>query len=247
MTHHYDSSLGGDDHDDNDVCHALISTPLALIASSATSMYADVRALRFDDVIILHRPAYGEKLHPKVQTMRSFWLCSYAFHITAWMSATLFHMRDLWLTERMDYFSACAAVTFSVTGCICMFFDFEHVKLIVVAWFVPYCIHIHYLATAPRFDYVRTSEINTFANVFVCLRVHVHVCMSVCDREEDAEGCACVCVCPFTFSFLFLHRVMQLQCGNPRTQSHIHCGFVQSLHLSIYIYIYIYICVCIRC
>eukprot|EP00729_Bicosta_minor_P013833 gene13833-33321_t len=98
-------------------------------------------------------PAYGEKLHPKVQTMRSFWLCSYAFHITAWMSATLFHMRDLWLTERMDYFSACAAVTFSVTGCICMFFDFEHVKLIVVAWFVPYCIHIHYLATAPRFDY----------------------------------------------------------------------------------------------
>lgn len=144
--------------------------------------------------------------------MRSFWLCSYAFHITAWMSATLFHMRDLWLTERMDYFSACAAVTFSVTGCICMFFDFEHVKLIVVAWFVPYCIHIHYLATAPRFDYVRTSEINTFANVFVCLRVHVLVCMSVCDREEEAEGGA-VCVCMSIYFLLSFSSSFLCDCN----------------------------------
>ena len=34
-----------------------------------------------------------------------------------------------------------------------MLLDFNHVKLVVVAWLIPYCFHIHYLATAPRFDY----------------------------------------------------------------------------------------------
>ena len=49
------------------------------------------------------------ELHPKIRSMRAVFLFSYGMHITAWFSATCFHMRDLWVTERMDYFSAAAS------------------------------------------------------------------------------------------------------------------------------------------
>jgi len=119
-------------------------------------------------------PTYDEELHPKIRTMRSVILASYSLHVTAWLSATAFHMRDTWVTERMDYFSAAATVSFQCLVCaVCMLTGFNHVKLVVGVWLVSYAFHIHYLVTAPHFDYGWNMTYNIIHVVFETIVIPV--------------------------------------------------------------------------
>lgn len=75
--------------------------------------------------------------------------------LIAWASATIFHTRDLWWTERADYLSAIISVFFSLYMTILRHWDLvegKHQLLVAVPIFSLLSYHLHYMCLV-SFDY----------------------------------------------------------------------------------------------
>ena len=53
------------------------------------------------------------KIHPEAP-MRNVWIMYGLVSINAWICSTIFHSRDVSLTEKLDYFSAFSIVVYSL-------------------------------------------------------------------------------------------------------------------------------------
>lgn len=127
--------------------------------------------------------------------LKYLWMTYFGVGITAWFFSTIFHSRDIPLTEKLDYFCAFALVLSGFYASLIRIFgpDKKYLYPIIgIAIFAYYVGHIDYL-TRGKFDYghhVYTSAvigaINSASWLFWCaitwyrFRVdHVKTCASV--------------------------------------------------------------------
>lgn len=80
----------------------------------------------------------------------------------AWIQSTLFHYRDLWLTERLDYFSACLIICFTLPLAVVrtrQIKSFSSQMAVVLPVLTLYLQHIYYMAFV-SFDYGYNIKFN---------------------------------------------------------------------------------------
>ncbi|CAD5230072.1 unnamed protein product [Bursaphelenchus xylophilus] len=90
--------------------------------------------------------------------LRSIWLAYASLGVATWICSTIFHCRDFWLTEYLDYFAAAAIVFYAFFVSIMFTMQvFWRVKVLrytlIVAVLYSYYRFVSYLFLRPRFDY----------------------------------------------------------------------------------------------
>ena len=84
-------------------------------------MYRQIQALR---------PGFDATLElTEFVQLHWLWKLNYAGYIVAWISAMVFHTRDLYWTEKADYFSATFTVLLNAVACIARVFGTRFVTI----------------------------------------------------------------------------------------------------------------------
>lgn len=100
---------------------------------------------------------------------RSHWMdgvhkVSFLITCNCWLQSAIFHYRDTWLTEKLDYFSACLMILSTVPAAIIRSFGIkkrqEQLK-IAVAMMIVYFQHVLYMLFV-QFDYGYNIRFNGF-------------------------------------------------------------------------------------
>lgn len=92
---------------------------------------------------------------PNAYFLKPFMLAFSLIGINAWIWSTVFHARDLPLTEKLDYFSAGLLILYSLYFALLRLFHIRNTTLIrflSVIFSVMYLAHVSYLSFG-RFDY----------------------------------------------------------------------------------------------
>ncbi|PPQ82382.1 hypothetical protein CVT25_008343 [Psilocybe cyanescens] len=116
---------------------------------------------------------------PKYHPMRPYYLMWSMISINSWIWSSVFHTRDLPLTEQLDYFAAALSILYALYGAIIRLFhlyplpqttrlthsakpakSWNHTFLTIVCSLI-YIAHVSYLSLLPRFDYTYNIIFNT--------------------------------------------------------------------------------------
>ncbi|KAF8801401.1 Per1-like protein [Phlegmacium glaucopus] len=115
---------------------------------------------------------------PESHPMRSYYLLWSAISINAWIWSSVFHTRDLPITEKLDYFSAALAILYALYYTTIRLFHIYpspppsrltlpstptktwNRNLLACACFLLYLAHVSYLTFLPRFDYTYNMAFN---------------------------------------------------------------------------------------
>ncbi|KAG2020983.1 PER1 [Coprinopsis cinerea AmutBmut pab1-1] len=112
---------------------------------------------------------------PNSHPMKPYYILWAVCSMNAWLWSSVFHTRDLPITEKLDYFSAALVILNALYGTIIRLFHLypqpERVKLTgstgVPGWKIlrgacvlVYAGHIYYLTSGPRFDYTYNTIFN---------------------------------------------------------------------------------------
>ncbi|KAF8071675.1 Per1-like protein [Lyophyllum atratum] len=118
-----------------------------------------------------------QKQVPKTHPMRSFYLAWSLTSINAWIWSSVFHTRDLPVTEKLDYFSAALAILYALYYTVVRLFHLyprysrltlsdasRTTNLAYKSWsllcITTYVAHVSYLSLLPRFDYTYNMAFN---------------------------------------------------------------------------------------
>lgn len=93
----------------------LYSIPIQEVASVAFSFMNMLAALKL--YLTTLRLSRGNR-------MRTVWMSYSLLGVIVWIFSALFHWSDFWLTEYLDYFSACAVIVYTVFASISLSFPF---------------------------------------------------------------------------------------------------------------------------
>ncbi|KDR81958.1 hypothetical protein GALMADRAFT_135342 [Galerina marginata CBS 339.88] len=112
------------------------------------------------------------KDHP----MRSYYLVWSMVSVNAWVWSSVFHTRDLPLTEKLDYFSAALAIMYALYYTTVRLFHLYPLptsrltltekpgnakrKILASICILSYIAHVSYLSLLPRFDYTYNMAFN---------------------------------------------------------------------------------------
>lgn len=120
--------------------------------------------------LLFHARGYSlvRKRVPDDHPMKSYYLGFAVVSINAWVWSSVFHTRDLPITEKLDYFSAAAAILFAFYYTTIRMFHYyttnKTPKPIHRTWTllcgILYLTHISYLSLLPRFDYTYNMTFN---------------------------------------------------------------------------------------
>jgi len=123
-----------------------------------------------------------KKIHPEAP-MRNVWILYGLVSINAWICSTIFHSRDVTITEKLDYFSAFSIVVYSLLAFFLRILgSWRSSKGIkwsnfaaILACGTLFVRHIFLLNSADRFDYgynmavnVGVGLVNSFCWLFWC-------------------------------------------------------------------------------
>jgi len=113
---------------------------------------------------------------PDDHPMKAYYFTWAVVSMNAWVWSSLFHTRDLPLTEKLDYFSAALAIGYSLYYTVIRLFHIYPCrdplatnsttfnKSLYLVWsflcMLVYLAHISYLTLLPRFDYAYNMTFN---------------------------------------------------------------------------------------
>lgn len=104
--------------------------------------------------------------------MKQFWMDNVHYvglFITCntWLQSAIFHYRDTWLTEKLDYFSACLCILATVPSAIIRTFQIKSPRAqlnVVIPMLIIYLQHIAYMSFV-QFDYGYNIKFNAFFGI----------------------------------------------------------------------------------
>ncbi|XP_049614466.1 post-GPI attachment to proteins factor 3 [Syngnathus scovelli] len=126
--------------------------PASALASLLNGLACLLMLLRYRSTVPRQSPMF--------HTINAFSLVS----LNAWFWSTVFHTRDTFLTEKMDYFCATAVILYSIYLCCVRTLGLKHPwvsSIMGVVLILAFTSHISYL-TFVRFDYGYNMAANTF-------------------------------------------------------------------------------------
>ncbi|KAF8968238.1 Per1-like protein [Flammula alnicola] len=110
--------------------------------------------------------------------MRSYYLAWSMVSVNAWIWSSVFHTRDLPITEKLDYFSAALAIMYALYYAIIRLFHLYPLpqptrltltarptksltqRILAATCILSYIAHVSYLSLLPRFDYTYNVAFN---------------------------------------------------------------------------------------
>lgn len=128
--------------------------------------------------LYLHRMLRLRALHPAPDAQHHnflpHWMSFAAVAINTWLWSAVFHARDTWLTEKLDYFCAFAIIIWGLWVAVArtLHLRLEHQVLALLALLFFYFSHLAYM-TFVLFDYGLNTMINAafaFVSSFFWLR-----------------------------------------------------------------------------
>eukprot|EP00794_Sanderia_malayensis_P003046 gene3047-3508_t len=110
--------------------------------------------------------------------------------INAWIWSTVFHTRDLPVTEKLDYFCASLTVISSIVFCFTRLVGDPHNSMCYVfnlMIFVVYCVHV-YIMSFIKFDFVYNMKFNIGIGI---VNLIMWLCWCLLRRKERPYAWKC--------------------------------------------------------
>lgn len=123
-----------------------VQEPMSVVFSIA-NLYVQVHA---------YQKIFGERV-PSTFPLKRMYLMHATIASVAWIASSVFHARDLWWTERWDYFSAAAVLVSGLFISVCRIARFEPsmrmFRYVLVGCVGAWILHVLYLLSHRRLDY----------------------------------------------------------------------------------------------
>ena len=107
------------------------------------------------------------KKHNSTYWMDSIHLVALFVTCNTWLQSAIFHYRDTWITEKLDYFSASLCILYTVPSAVIRTFELENSRdqlKICIPMLVIYLQHVAYMLFI-EFDYGYNIKFNAFFGV----------------------------------------------------------------------------------
>uniref|UniRef100_A0A672PEA6 Post-GPI attachment to proteins factor 3 n=1 Tax=Sinocyclocheilus grahami TaxID=75366 RepID=A0A672PEA6_SINGR len=158
--------------------------PASALASLLNGLACLLMLLRYRSAVPRQSPMY--------HTITAFSLVS----LNAWFWSTVFHTRDTYLTEKMDYFCASAVILYSIYLCCVRTLGLRRPaisSMVGVLLILAFTSHVSYL-TFVSFDYGynmaanatigKCCEYSSFPHCFVVVAVHIQLPIFFCSHHS---------------------------------------------------------------